>query len=179
MDLKQLLHQKADTIVNNWVRAVYSDSEIKSSTLLPYTNVKNHIPHLLTAMANLISQSTENDVKSLVWASLEHGIERAKFGFEPTEIAREYHLLRQEVLSALESDLQFATGTEVMRVVKLVDAVIDEAIAQAFVSYTQERVLEMEQLHSQLLLTNEELNRLLNATQDNFSHLAHELKTPF
>jgi hypothetical protein len=129
-------------------------------------------------MANLISQSTENDAKLLVWASLEHGTERAKFGFEPTEIAREYHLLRQEVLSALESDLQFATGTEVMRVVKLIDAVIDEAIAQAFVSYTQERVLEMEQLHSQLLLTNEELNRLVNATQENISHLAHELKTP-
>ncbi len=178
MDLKQLLHQKADTIVNNWVRAVYSDSEIQSSSLLPYTSVKNHIPHLLTAMANIISQSTEDNVKSLVWASLEHGTERAKFGFEPTEIAREYHLLRQEVLSALESDLQFATGTEVMRVVKLIDAVIDEAIAQAFVSYTQERVQEMEQLHSQLLLTNEELNRLVNATQENISHLAHELKTP-
>lgn len=178
MNLSQLLHQKADTIVNNWVRAVYSDTEIQSNNSLPYVSVKNHIPHLLTAMANIISQSTEDDVKSLIWASLEHGKERVKFGFEPTEIAREYHLLRQEVLSALETDLQFATGVEVIRVVKLIDAVIDEAIAQAFVSYTQERVLEMEQLHNQLMLTNEELNRLVNATQENLSHLAHELKTP-
>lgn len=178
MNLSQLLHQKADTIVNNWVRAVYSDTEIKSNNSLPYVSVKNHIPHLLTAMANIISQSTEDDVKSLIWASLEHSTERVKFGFKPTEIAREYHLLRQEVLSALETDLQFATGIEVIRVVKLIDAVIDEAIAQAFVSYTQERVLEMEQLQNQLILTNEELNRLVNATQENLSHLAHELKTP-
>lgn len=178
MNFKQVLHQKADTIMNNWVRVVYSDTEIQSNNSLPYISVKNHIPQLLTAMANIIYQSNENDLKSLVSASLSHGIDRAKAGFQPSEIAREYHLLRQEILSVLETDLEFATGAEVIRVVKIVDAVIDEAIAQAFVSYTQERVLEMEQLHSQLLLTNEELNRLVNATQENLSNLAHELKTP-
>ncbi len=178
MNFSQLLHQKSDTIMNNWVQAVYLDRNIKNKNSLSYTDVKNHIPLLLVAMTNIIFQSTEDDIKSLVGASFSHGVERAKSGFKPAEIAREYHLLRQEVLSALESDLEFATGAEIIRVVKLIDAVIDEAIAQAFVSYTQERVLEIEQLHSQLMLTNEELNRLVNATQENLSHLAHELKTP-
>ena len=37
---------------------------------------------------------------------------------------------------------------------------------------------ELEQLQSQLTLTNQELTRLIEASKDNLSYLAHELKTP-
>jgi signal transduction histidine kinase len=56
--------------------------------------------------------------------------------------------------------------------------VIDEAIARCFDSYTQGRLQELEQLQSQLRLTNQELTRLVRASKTNLSHLAHELKTP-
>jgi len=49
---------------------------------------------------------------------------------------------------------------------------------QCFHSYVEERIKELEQLQGQLSLTNQELTRLLRASQDNISHLAHELKTP-
>ncbi|MGB3207315.1 MAG: hypothetical protein WBB28_20205 [Crinalium sp.] len=37
---------------------------------------------------------------------------------------------------------------------------------------------ELEYLQSQLKLTNQELTRLVHASKENLSHLAHELKTP-
>jgi hypothetical protein len=40
------------------------------------------------------------------------------------------------------------------------------------------RLQELEQLQSQLTLTNQELTRLIEASKDNLSYLAHELKTP-
>ena len=55
---------------------------------------------------------------------------------------------------------------------------LDEAISQCFKSYVQERLQELEQLQSQLTLTNQELTRLFEASKDNLSYLAHELKTP-
>jgi len=38
-----------------------------------------------------------SDIQSIVQQSWEHGVLRATQGFEPTEIAREYHLLRQVI----------------------------------------------------------------------------------
>ncbi|MBD2020127.1 HAMP domain-containing histidine kinase, partial [Leptolyngbya sp. FACHB-36] len=61
---------------------------------------------------------------------------------------------------------------------RLIDTVIDEAIARCFSSYTENRLHELGQLQSQLKLTNQELTRLVRASKENLSHLAHELKTP-
>ncbi|MFS0515723.1 histidine kinase dimerization/phospho-acceptor domain-containing protein [Nostoc sp. UIC 10607] len=65
-----------------------------------------------------------------------------------------------------------------LRAVRQIDTVIDEAIARCFNSYTQGRLQELKKLQSQLRLTNQELTRLVRANKDNLSHLAHELKTP-
>jgi len=129
-------------------------------------------------MATVLSQSKNSEIQSIVQASLHHGVLRAEQGFEPTEIVREYSLLRQVIFSILEPDLLNGSPTEVIRVLRLIDAVVDEATAQCFKSYVDERLGELDQLQSQLKLTNQELTRLLRANQDNFSHLAHELKTP-
>jgi hypothetical protein len=94
------------------------------------------------------------------------------------EIAREYSLLRQVIFSTLEPALLQGSPTELIRAVRLIDAVVDEATSQCFNSYVDERLEGLEQLHSQLKLTNQELTRLVRANQDNFSHLAHELRTP-
>lgn len=178
MDFSQSLAQKTDTIVERWVEAVSFDRQIESADALPRSAVRDHIPHVLAAMATVLSQSQDSDIELLVRASFSHGVLRAEQGFEPAEIAREYRLLRQEIFSALKADLQSGAGAEVLRGVSVIDAVIDEAIAQCFKSYTEERLRELQQLQSQLTLTNEELNRSFRATQDNLSQLAHELKTP-
>jgi len=178
LDFSQVLIDKADTIVENWVEAVRQDSQIDSANALRYKALRDSVPRVLQAMATVLSQSQDSDIQTLVDASLEHGVLRAKQGFDPEEIAREYRLLRQVTFSTLEPHLLDGSPKEVIRVFRLIDAVVDEAIARCFKSYTDERLWELEHLQSQLTLNNQELTRLIRANQDNLSHLAHELKNP-
>jgi signal transduction histidine kinase len=177
-DFSQLLLNKTDTIIEQWVEAVRQDKQIESANDLPYMAVRNHLPDVLRAMATVLSQDEENDVKLVVEASLEHGVVRAEQGFDPAEIAREYRILREVIFSTLETNLLEGSPTEVIRAFRLIDTVIDEALARSFTSFTDERLGELEQLQSHLTLNNQELTRLVRANQDNLSHLAHELKNP-
>ena len=178
MDFSQLLIDKSQTITDKWIEAVRSDRQIQSADNLSHTAIKNHLPDVLRAMATVLAKYQESDINTLVEASLEHGVLRARQGFEPIEIAREYRLLRQVTFSTLEADLKQASSIDVMRAVRLIDAVVDEAIAQCFKSYMEQRLGELQQLQSQLQLNNQELTRLVRANQESLSHLAHELKTP-
>ena len=178
MNFSQLLAEKIDAIAKNWVEAVRLDRQISSADDLPHSAIQNHVPDVLMAMATVLSRSQDTDIQSIVQNSLEHGVLRAEQGFAPTEIAREYRLLRQVIFSTLEADLLEGTVREVMRVYNAIDATIDEAIAQCFKSYVDERLQELQQLQTQAELTNQELTRLLKANQENVSQLAHELKNP-
>jgi len=177
-DLSQLLTERSQVITDQWVEAVFQDQQIKSADQLSPTAIRDHIPHILAALATVLAEAQENDIETIVKASLEHGALRAGQGFDPTEIAREYHLLRSNIIQALRADLLQCTAEEVLRAVLLIDAVVDGAIAQCFKSYVGERLQELEKLRGQLILTNQELDRLLHSNQENLSVLAHELKTP-
>ena len=178
MNYSQLLLEKIDAIAKNWVKAVRLDRQISSADNLPRSAIRDHLTDVLKAMATLLDSSQDSDIESIVQNSLEHGVLRAAQGFTPAEIAREYRLLRRVIFSTLEADLLKGTVREVMRVYNLIDATIDEAIAQCFKSYVEERLQELIQLQTQANLTNQELTRLVKANQDNISHLAHELKNP-
>lgn len=178
MDFSQTLINKSDAIIDQWVVAVYQDEQIEATKELTFKAVRNSLPRVLKALATVLSESEKSDLQTVVDASLEHGLLRAEQGFEPAEIAREYRLLRFVIFSFLEEDLLKATPKEMLRAVRLIDTVIDEAIARCFNSYTQGRLQELEQVQSQLRLTNQELTRLVRASKDSLSHLAHELKTP-
>ncbi len=177
-DFSQLLSDKVNVITDTWVTAVRQDRQIESADNLSRTAIQNHILLVLEAMVTVISQHQNSAIQPLVEASWHHGVIRAAQGFDPTEIAREYRLLRQVIFATLETELLQAKPIEVVRVFRLIDATVDEAISQCFKSYVDERLGELEQLQSQLQLNNQELTRLVRANQDKLSHLAHELKNP-
>jgi signal transduction histidine kinase len=177
-DFSQILVEKTETIIVQWVEAVRQDQQIESADGLSRAAIENHLSQVLSAMGTVLSQSQDNEIKPIVEASLQHGELRAEQGFDPVEIAREYRLLRQVIFSVLEPNLLTGTTVEAMRALRLIDAVIDEAIAQCFKSYVEERLQELQELYNQLTLTNQELNRLLRSNQDNISVMAHELKSP-
>ncbi|MEI2583178.1 sensor histidine kinase [Scytonema sp. PRP1] len=177
-DFSQLLRDKTQTILEQWVEAVRQDKKISSTNNLSRTAIENHLSHVLSALASVLSQYQEDQIQPLVQASLHHGTLRAEQGFDPAEIAREYRLLRDVIFVTLEPDLVQASALEVMRAVRLIDMVLDEAIACCFQTYTKQRLTELEQLQNQLSLNNQELTRLVRANQDNLSILAHELKSP-
>ncbi|WAL62277.1 sensor histidine kinase [Thermocoleostomius sinensis] len=177
-DFAQLLTERSETITNQWIEAVSSDRQIQSTENLSRTAIRDHIPHVLKALATVLSHKQDSDIATIAQASLQHGTLRAEQGFDPAEITREYHLLRSTILSTLRTDLLQGTPEELFRAMSLINAVVDTAIAQCFKSYMQERLRELEQLQNQLTLTNQELNRLIRASQENLAMLAHELKTP-
>ncbi|MEA5513114.1 sensor histidine kinase [Nodularia sp. UHCC 0506] len=178
MDFSLLLAEKTDIILNQWVAAVLKDRKIESAEDLPYTAIQNDLPDVLKAMVTVLSMSQGNDIQSIVTASWHHGILRAKQGFDQAEITHEYHLLRVVIFNTLEPALLQGTASEIIRSMRLIDAVIDEAIAQCVNSYIEERLQELKQLHSSLTLHNQQLNRLVIANQDHISQLAHDLKHP-
>jgi signal transduction histidine kinase len=179
MDFSLVLAENSNSIIEKWVAAVRQDRLIESADDLSYTAIKNHIPDIFKAMINVLAQTqVSDDIKSILTASWQHGLLRAEQGFDPTEIAREYRLLRAVIFDTLEADLLQGTPAEIVRYMRLIDAVIDEAIARCFKSYVDERLRELKHLHLSLTLHNEELSRLINANQDSFSQLAHELKHP-
>jgi signal transduction histidine kinase len=178
MDYSQVLAEKTDTILENWIEAVRLDRKIETADALTQSAIENHIPHLLAAMTTVLSQHQSSDIKVIIEASLDHGLIRAEQGYDAAEVAREYHLLREVIFSQLEAELLAGTTANVFRAFRLIDAVIDEAIAQCFKSYVAQRLRELHQIQTQLKLTNQELNRLVSVNQENVYHLAHELKTP-
>ncbi|MDZ8185624.1 MAG: HAMP domain-containing sensor histidine kinase [Nostoc sp. ChiSLP02] len=178
MDFSQFLAEKTDIILDKWVTAVRKDQRIESADDLSYTAIKNHIPNVLKAMVTVLSKSEDNDIQSIIVASFEHGAIRAEQGFDPTEIAREYHLLRTVIFDAIQPDLLKGTPAEIIRSMRLIDAIVDEAIARCFKSYVEERLRELRHLQISLTLHNQELTRLISANQEYISQLAHELKHP-
>ncbi len=178
MDFSQFLAEKTDAILDKWVKAVRKDQRIESADDLSYTAIKNHIPNVLKAMVTVLSKSEDNDIQSIIFASFEHGAIRAEQGFDPTEIAREYHLLRTVIFDTIQPDLLKGTPAEIIRSMRLIDAIVDEAIARCFKSYVEERLRELRQLQTSLMLHNQELTRLISANQEYISQLAHELKHP-
>ncbi|BAZ15207.1 histidine kinase [Calothrix sp. NIES-4071] len=177
-DFSQLLSQRVDTISQQWVEAVIKDKQIKTTDKLSRPAVQDHIPYLLEALISVLSQNEASDVKKIVENSLEHGATRAEQGFDPTEVVREYHLLRSCIVANLEAELLESQASEVLRAVSLINTVVDEAIAQCFKSYIKHRLHELEDLQHQLNLNVQELQRLVRTSQENMNMLAHELKTP-
>lgn len=177
-DFSQLLLDNVDTIVDNWITAVRQDEQIESARHLPHKAVLDNLPRVLRAMVTILSQTQDSDLQTLVQATIQHGVVRAEQGYDATEIAREYRIVRWVIFSTLEAELLAASPLEVIRASRIIDTVIDESIAFCFKAYTNERLQELHQLQTELQLTNQELSRLVRESQENFSDLAHNLQTP-
>ncbi|XGV99676.1 MAG: sensor histidine kinase [Leptolyngbya sp. BL-A-14] len=175
LNFGQLITERVDPILNEWIAAVHRDRHLKSDDTLSPTAIRDHLPMVLAALATVLSRSEDDNLQLLVDASLQHGELRAQQGFDPVEIAREYRLLRRAVFDTLEADLIHESPLEVYRAFRLIDMVIDEAIAQCFKSYVGERVRELEKLQQQLAMTGQEMDRLVRANQDGLSLLTDEL----
>lgn len=177
-DLGKALLAKTDIVIDSWIESIREDIEIESSKDLAYKSVKNSIPLIVEALATLLSQSLEDRPKKLENKGLEHGIVRAKQGYDIAEVVREYGLLREILFAVLEPDLLANSGKQIFESVKLIDSVIDRVISLSLESFVTARLKELEQLQAQLLLTNQELTRLVAVQKEDLSHLAHELKSP-
>lgn len=178
VNISKVLKEKTNSIVENWKAKNRADKKIESSNKLPDKDIEDSMHSLIEAMAAALSSSEESDFEESAKESLKHGEHRALQGFDPSEVAREYLLLRQEIFSQLEPDLLELSLKRSNRTFRQIDAIIDEAIAQCFDKYVEERFQKQRDIEHQLQLNIQELERLLRLNRDNLSHLAHEIKTP-
>ena len=142
------------------------------------TALGDSLPILLKSLAQVLEHSQKEFFERIVEVSLEHGSLRARQGYDAAEIMKEYSLLRRVLFSMLAPELLKGSPQEIIEIFNQINTVLDEAISLCYKSYIQKRLQELEQLQSQLTLTNQELTRLFEASKDQFSYLAHELKTP-
>ena len=169
---------KTDIIIESWIAAIRQDSDIETSKSLAYKSVRDSIPIVINALATLLSQSFDSEHQKLEDKSWEHGIVRAEQGYDVAEIVREYSLLRQTIFSVLKSDLLANSGSEILQTLTSIDLVIDRVVSLCLEGYLEMRLREFDQVRSQLILTNQELTRLVATQKEEVSHIAHELKTP-
>ncbi len=177
-DLGKALLAKLDDIVETWVKVVRADIQIGSSKGLTYEAVHNGLPNVLESVATLLTTTFADEEGELKEDALEHGSVRATQGYELVEVVREYRILRKVLILALEPELETGSVKEALKAVRKIDYVLDSVVAMTLESYTEHRFSMLEQMHSQLLLTNQELTRLVQSQKDSISHLAHELKNP-
>lgn len=174
----QFLADQTESIMERWIEIVRKDRRLKTSVELSDTALGNSLPKLLKSLAAVLSCPQNDDFKSIAQASLDHGDLRARQGYDAAEIVQEYSLFRRIIFSVLEPHFLQCSPQEIIAVFSHIDLVLDEAISLCFKTYVQARLQELEQLQSQLTLNNQELTRLFEASKDNLSYLAHELKTP-
>lgn len=178
-DFSRILEDQVELIVERWIERLRQDQQVDYGLNLSDTALGDSIPDLLSAMVVVLARSSEaTDYAAIADASLEHGAYRARQGFDAAQISREYSLLRREIFSSLEAEMLTASNRDVMRAFRLIDAVLDQALSLSYRSYVDARLHELQQLQSQLQLTNQELVRLNQSTQNTFAYLSQELKTP-
>lgn len=181
-EISDLLHHKSDEILEEWKEKIRANRKIKTSQSLSDTALGNSLPKLITALVSAFSELTqqeeEEELDALIKASLDHGTHRAKEGYNAAEIAREYRILRQTIFEFLEPNLLQRSSSDYHHINRVINGILDEAVSQCFHCFVEKTTEKEEQVRQELVLTNKELQRLLNLSQENFSSLAHELKTP-
>jgi len=177
-DLGKALLGKVDQIIDTWVDEVRRDLEIDSNQGMTYEAVHNGLPSVLASVATLLTTAFADEETELDEDATEHGAVRAEQGFDIAELVREYRTLNRILITALEPDLMTGTVPEVIKALHKINEVIDRVVLISVESYVDHRLGLLEKMHGQLLLTNQELTRLVQIQKDNVSHLAHELKNP-
>ncbi|HEY9297594.1 MAG TPA: RsbRD N-terminal domain-containing protein, partial [Phormidium sp.] len=126
-DASEILTDKIDTILELWKTAVRQDDRIESSADLSEKALKNSMPVLLNGMVKALANQGIESYETVASASLEHGSARANEGYNAAEIAWEYQILRRIIFSVLEPKLLQGSPEEILKTIRTLDAVIDEA----------------------------------------------------
>ncbi|MEL6930018.1 MAG: sensor histidine kinase [Cyanobacteria bacterium J06600_6] len=179
MNTDEYLLEQSQAIAEKLIEAIASDSKIASSCSLSTKAIRNNIP----AICETIIRAIANNNISLLDANQSnrgdiHGQTRSAQNFEPEEIVREFFLLKKIILGELEPRLLAGSISEALDYLSLVDLAIDKVMENCFRQYAKRRKQQVDNLHQQIFLTNQEISRLLAEHQDSLDYLIHEIKNP-
>ena len=170
---------ESELIAKKLIAAIKADKKIHSTSVLGPQAIEDD----LFEMCRIILEAIDNNNPNLLntyrqnWGS-RHGLSRSAQDFEPEELVREFFLLKRIIIEELTSQLCKYSSQQVIEKLTLVDVVIGKVIEDSFESYEKLRKQELQDLNRQILLTNQEIARLIANGQENISYLIHEIKNP-
>ncbi len=179
MDTNENLEEKSLAILNKLIRAIEEDERITSTDTLGSQATRDSLPEICQTVVRAI---VNNNLSLLAWhqqdRGTEHGYIRCQQNFEPEEIVREFFLLKQIVITELKPYLLTKSPQQIIEQMTLIDSVINRIMENSFQSYAEARKQQLDSLHQQIFLTNQELTRLIEDSQESLSYLVHEIKNP-
>ena len=158
IQLSALLADRRVDILKRWTQRIgreHVDKELSRGELW------DHLPHffdeVLAALRTDEGSSAEAAATNGSAASVEHGTQRLRVGFDLAEVIREYEILTECILDEVEA----VGGSISTRAFRRVQALLNGGRAQAVVAYVDRRDAEMTQASSQ-----------------HVAFIAHELRSP-
>ncbi|MEM7760982.1 MAG: sensor histidine kinase [Cyanobacteria bacterium P01_A01_bin.40] len=174
------------TIANRLIKAMEEDEQITSSRTLSFGALRDSLPEICQTIVEIVT-STNPDIETTslsLYASesngqgTKHGYTRWTQNFDPEEIVREFFLLKKILISELKPQLLANSPEKIIDKLALIDTVINRIMENSFQSYAELKKRQLENLHQQIFLTNQELTRLIADHQESLSYLVHEIKNP-
>src|SRR5690242_15284245 len=151
-----LIEQHREQLLHDWRENV---RRLPAARVLDTPTLNNHVPRLFD---ELTQQLTDGGTESLLDLQLHdspkiHGSQRLRAGFDIVEVVAEYNILREILLALADSeDVDIAGSPN-----RILNRVIDRAIALAVDTFAKERALEIQQRREEQL-----------------SFVMHDLRTP-
>ncbi len=152
----EMVQRHRDELLAEWRRKV---SLLPAAQNLDIPTLNDHIPHLFDELAIAL---TAGDTESVLDLQLHdspkiHGGLRLRAGFDIVEVVAEYNILRELLSSLAEREGLDITGEPN----RILNRVIDRAVALAVDTFAKEKALEIQQRR-----------------EEHLSFVIHDLKTP-
>ena len=173
-------------IANKVVEAIEADERITSSCNLSSHALRDRLPEIcqtiIQAIVTMSLPEVEQNTLSLLTLDLgsrgnKHGYVRSVQKFNPEELVREFFLLKQVAIGELKPQLTANPETTLEKISKI-DSIVNRIMENSFQSYVDVQKRQLEDLHQQVFLTQQELTCLIAGHQENLSYLVHEIKNP-
>lgn len=172
------LKSRRDAILLAWRNAIKRDPSLTSSDALPYVDLYDHIPALLSTFERQLRSSTTATAERHGEAghahAAAHGLQRWQQGYDLREVTRELGKLNEIVVAELQSyRLNVDAKREATRLwAALCSAGIEESVAQFFQLQQQEAAGHVEDLETAL----ENIQQLEKQRADLWRQAAHDLR---
>jgi signal transduction histidine kinase len=151
-----MVQQHRDELLQEWRRKV---SLLPAAKNLDIPTLNDHIPHLFDELAVALTSGGEESVLDLQLSDSPkiHGGLRLRAGFDIVEVVAEYNILRELLSSLAEREGLDITGDPN----RILNRVIDRAVALAVDTFAKEKALEIQQRR-----------------EEHLSFVVHDLRTP-
>lgn len=134
-----LLRLHTVSIISEWVNALYADRRTDLRSLLPYSQLVDHMPEFLEELALLLDgEATYGEILEAVRRLRFHPQVRFQQGCLVDEVARELMILRDVLVDFLWREGIIATDGDIRELrdaLRRADAFVDELLSQAILIY--------------------------------------------